>query len=93
MITYLYSIQDRLSGFTTVTCEVNDQVAYRNFEHAVLNGGSVLSSHADDYQLVKIASFDSDSGLVVPCSPHVVVATGSSIVLSSLRRSSNEVQN
>lgn len=89
MTFYIYSIQDRLSGFISVTAEVNDQVAYRNFEHAVLNGGSTLSSHADDYQLVKLASMDSDTGVVTPFAPLEVVCTGSSIMLSSYRRSSD----
>lgn len=90
---FLYSVQDRLVGFTTITCEVNDQVAYRNFEHAVLEGGNILSSHADDFQLVKLASFDTETGAIEPFSPVHVVCAGSSIVLSSLRRSSDEVQN
>lgn len=87
MIAYLYSVQDRLSGYMQVTTEVNDQVAYRNFEHAVLHGGSVLSSHSQDYQLVKLASFDTDTGIIAPLSPVEVIATGQSIFLSDLRRS------
>lgn len=85
----MYSVFDRLSGYSALTMEVNDQVAYRNFEHAVLNGGTVLFSHAQDYELHRLGYFDSDSGEIRSHRPETI-AQGSSIVLSSLRKDDSD---
>lgn len=81
----VFSVHDRLSGYGTLTVEVNDQVAYRNFEHAVLNGGSVLFSHAQDYELRRVGYFDSEIGALSSCDPETIAA-GSSIVFKSMRK-------
>lgn len=88
----VYCIRDRLSGFLQPTFEVNDQVAYRNFEHAVLQGGSLLSSHSADYDLCHIGSFDQETGIFESRTPSVLV-NGHSIFLKSISKeeSSNEV--
>lgn len=84
MIFGVYSIRDSLSGFMNPTFEVNDAVAMRNFEHAVLSSDTLLHSHAKDYDLIKIGSFNSESGEVLPLVPFVTVVTGMSIIVSSL---------
>lgn len=64
MILSVYAMRDVHTGFLTPTFEVNDQVARRNFVHAVTNAGvdSVLSSHSADFALYRLGTFDSDSG-------------------------------
>lgn len=66
MIYSVYAIRDVHTGFMTPTVDVNDQAAIRNFSHAVINSDTVLFSHAKDFALYRLASFDSDSGLFVP---------------------------
>lgn len=87
----IYSVRDRLTGFFQPTVEVNDQSAYRNFEHVILSGDSLMSSHSADYDLAKIGWFDSDSGRIDAIDPVEIVCTGNAIFLSNLRRSSDAV--
>ncbi len=67
---YVYSIRDVRTGFLSPSIEVSDQVAKRNFEHAVSHSGSSLfMSHPEDYSLWCIGAFDSDTGVLEPCNP------------------------
>lgn len=86
MILGVYAIQDRLSGYLQPTFEINDAVALRNFEHAVLEGGSLLDSHASDYQLCRIGSYDDQTGVLTPADPIQQVITAQAVVLRSLNR-------
>lgn len=76
----VYSIRDSKTGFLSPTFEVNDQVAMRNFAHAVSNSDSVLFSHARDFDLYKIGTFDSDSGRVMPVEIPVMIISGASVL-------------
>lgn len=63
MIFGVYAIRDAKTGFLSPTCEINDQVAQRNFESAVLNSDhSLFFTHPDDYSFYRLGSFNSDSG-------------------------------
>ena len=75
----VYAIRDSKSGFMTPTFEPNDAVAMRNFTHAVLNSSSVLTSHAEDFTLFKIADFDSDTGHITPFELVVELMNGASV--------------
>lgn len=66
MIMGVYAMRDSLSGFMQPTIEQNDAIAVRNFRHAVLNPDSVLFSSAKDFDLCKLGSFDTSSGLITP---------------------------
>lgn len=74
----VYSIRDSKTGFLSPTFEVNDAVAMRNFEHAVVNSDSVLFSHARDFDLYKIGTFDSDTGKILPLELPIILCSGSS---------------
>lgn len=84
MILGVYSMQDRFTGFMQPTFELNDAVALRNFEHAVLNTDSLLNSHCDDYRLTKIGLFNTETGLLEAISPPEIVADGHAVFLKSL---------
>lgn len=73
-----YSIRDSKTGFLQPTFEVNDQVAMRNFSHAVQNSDSILFTHARDFDLYKIGNFDSDTGRLMPVEVPVLIMSGSS---------------
>lgn len=64
MILGVYSIQDRQSGYSSPTFEMNDAVAIRNFENAVLSTAGVLKTHAQDFTLCSLGTFDTQSGLL-----------------------------
>ncbi|UPW41952.1 nonstructural protein [Dipodfec virus RodF1_59] len=81
MILGVYSMRDALSGFLQPTFEVNDQVAYRNFEHAIMTTPSIISSHCHDFTLYQIGTFDSETGRITPLESHKLVVDGNAILL------------
>lgn len=66
MIFSVYAIRDVKTGFLTPTFEVNDQVAVRNFSHAVMSGNTILDTFSKDYALYRIGRYDADRGLLLP---------------------------
>lgn len=74
----VYSIRDVKTGFLSPTFEINDAVAMRNFEHAIQNSDSILFSHAADFSLFRIGTFDSDSGRLMPLELPIEVMAGAS---------------
>lgn len=88
---FIYSIRDCKSGFLTPTCEINDEIAVRNFQHAVLSSESILQSFSKDFSLFKLASLDTDSGQVVPIWPVVHLAEASDALLAAAHASGGDV--
>lgn len=76
----IYSIRDARTGFLHPTFEVNDAVAARNFEHAVVNSDSVLFSHASDFSLYRLGLFDEESGQITPDPMPVFVINGADVL-------------
>lgn len=62
MIYGMYSVKDLKTGFLPVTTDMNDLSAMRNFEHACMNTDSLFFTHASDYQLFKVGTFDTETG-------------------------------
>lgn len=62
MILGVFSVRDVHTGFLPVTCEHNDESAKRNFRHACRNVDSLFFSHAKDYDLYKVGTFNTDTG-------------------------------
>ena len=69
MITGLYAIKDAKSTFMPCTVDVNDATAIRNFENAVRQVNSILSSHPNDFALFKVGEYDNESGVISPVFP------------------------
>lgn len=92
MIYGVYSIRDKLTGYLQPAFEVNDPSAMRNFESGILavQRGNLLHSHPGDYDLFKVGTFDTDTGLLAPCD-HVQIASGQSIFLASIKEVSSDV--
>lgn len=65
MIVPLYSIRDKLSGFSWPTVDTNDQTAIRNFTYAVNAGNNNMSFSPGDYDLYKVGFFDSERGILI----------------------------
>lgn len=83
MIYGVFSIRDALTGYLPPTVERFDSAAVRNFEHAVLTPGTILDSHAGNFELVKIGTFDDETGALVALSPVEVVSSALSVQLKS----------
>lgn len=79
MIINVYAMKDARLGWLQPTFEPNDEVAFRNFEHAVQTSGTIMTSHKTDFSLYKIGTFDTESGLINSCIPEFIVG-GDSIV-------------
>lgn len=76
----VYSIQDVKTGFMAPTVEINDQVAMRNFQHAIMQSESILFTHASDFKLYKIGEFDSDTAVLDQVVPLVLIADGGAVL-------------
>lgn len=70
-------MKDVKVGYLSPTCDQNEASAVRNFSHAVQSCKGVLSTHPEDFSLVLIGYFDSDTGVISPCE-HFVLADGCS---------------
>ncbi|UPW41945.1 nonstructural protein [Dipodfec virus RodF1_63] len=68
MIMNIYAIRDTKSGFLSPTLDVSHEVSRRNFEHAfmVASGESLFFTHAEDYSLYCLGSYDTESGVITP---------------------------
>lgn len=62
----VYAIRDVKVGFQSITVQPNDPVAARSFESTVINSDSILFTHAADFALYRIGTWDSDTGHIDP---------------------------
>lgn len=62
MIIKVYAIKDKLQGFLTPTCNVNDECAKRDFAFALNNNPGIMNFSPKDYDLYRIGEYNSDSG-------------------------------
>ncbi|WGL31259.1 nonstructural protein [Dipodfec virus UOA04_Rod_845] len=80
----MYCIRDSLVGFMTPVLEQNDAVAMRSFAMACdsfRSDKSLMSWKPSDYSLYHIADFDSETGLVSPITPPLLVCNGDSVAV------------
>lgn len=86
MIYPVYAIRDVKSVFFPPQVEQNEGTAKRNFAFMVANGSTVYSFAPGDYQLFKVAEFDSEVGTLMPVTPIQFVADGASVVGDSYEK-------
>lgn len=72
----LYTVLDNKTGFLPVQVDQNDAAAARNFAHAIMQTGTILNTHAEDYELFKVATFDTETGVVEPLDVKELIAEG-----------------
>lgn len=89
MIYSVYAIRDTRVGFLQLTTEVNDDVAARNFYHAVSTSEGILFTYASDFDLYRLARYDADSGCIIPEDVPVLVAQGAH-ALQVMRKEAKE---
>lgn len=66
MMFNIYAVRDVKVGFQSITIQPNDPVAARSFESTVINSDSVLFTHAEDFSLYRLGTWDSDTGHIIP---------------------------
>lgn len=62
MIQRLYSVKDKLAGFSQPTPDVSDATAKRNFSYAI-NNNDAMNFSPSDYDLYYVGCFDTNKGL------------------------------
>uniref|UniRef100_A0AAU8B863 Nonstructural protein n=1 Tax=Dulem virus 158 TaxID=3145635 RepID=A0AAU8B863_9VIRU len=78
MIYGIYAIKDAKTTFMPLTCDYNDASAIRNFEHACQEPSSLMRSHAKDFSLWFLGSFNNETGQVDYVVPMIQIADGAS---------------
>lgn len=59
----LYSVHDIYTGYNLPFYDSSDGAARRAYETAI-EDNAVMATHRDDYQLRKLGTFDSDTGII-----------------------------
>ena len=77
----VYSIQDIKTSFMTPTIDQTDAAASRNFANAIMQGQGILFTHAEDFRLFRIGTFNLANGNLVPLAVPELVIDGSQVLL------------
>lgn len=76
----VFAVRDKIAEeFRSITLDVNEETAKRNFAFAV-NNSAELQFAAKDYELYCIGDFQSNKGLITPMSPAVLIARGDEVL-------------
>lgn len=77
MIYPIYALRDNKTNFVAnLLIEQNDPSARRNFAYMVNNSGSIQNFAPADFDLFKIGTFDSVSGIISPIVPIEFICNG-----------------
>lgn len=75
----IYCVRDNKTSFMTPTIDQNDGSAMRNFAYAVEHTEGILSASRQDFDLYKLGSFDSDTGLITSLTVPELIMSGASV--------------
>lgn len=76
----VYAIRDKKAGFLQPMLDSNDETAKRNFAFAVQRGDSMFLAFPDDYDLYRIAEFNTESGEMVGHLPEFICSARTFLV-------------
>lgn len=79
MIYGLYCMKDEKVGYLTVTQDVNDYAAMRNFKYSISKSDSFAAFSKNDFKLYKMGTFDNISGEIVLESSPTLLLSGDSL--------------
>ena len=77
----VYAIQDIKTTFMTPTIDQSDAAASRNFANAIMQGQGILFTHAEDFRLFRIGTYNMSNGALVPLAVPELVIDGSQVLL------------
>lgn len=78
MIMQIFSVRDVNVGFNQPYCEVNDDVAIRGFSYAI-NNSDIMGFAPKDFDLYCVGDFDTNSGIINPTVPPILVSHGTEV--------------
>lgn len=70
----MYTYRDIKVGFMPPQCDQSDQAAIRGFCYAVNGNNGMMNYSPKDFDLFKIGEFDTETGVVTPCTPELLYA-------------------
>lgn len=78
MILGMYAIYDKMVGYMIPSFCQNDQLAIRNFEIDITAPEArAINVHPEDFNLQKIGTYDTETGVLLPTTPTILVDAGS----------------
>lgn len=72
-------MRDQLTGFMNPFVSTNESVAERDFKIIVNDDKQSLHYNPQHFDLYHLGTFDTDTGIIVPCEPTIMV-TGLSVM-------------
>lgn len=82
MIKPIYSIRDLKVGFTQVVVDDNDETAKRGFCMAICHDHGLRGFASADFQLYKVGSFDTQTGVITCDSIPVLLMDGQEAIVA-----------
>lgn len=79
MVYEVYAMRDTRTEFLNPVCEPNKHSAVRHFAMAVEKTGTDMNFCPSDFDLYKIAFYDTESGVMDPVVPIEFVCNGGSL--------------
>ena len=74
---HIFAVYDRKAAYYLPTFQARTEVdAIRSFTDAIMGGETPLSKYPADYDLVRVASMDTESGRVTPAWPVDLITNG-----------------
>lgn len=70
----VYSVRDQYTGYGQLFTSSNDACAIREFRLALSNKDSILNSSAKDFDLMRVGSFDPETGVLIAEDPVIVIS-------------------
>lgn len=80
MIYGVYSMRDSKTGFTNLSLDSNDDSAVRNFTHALTVSDGLFQTFPQDFALLRLGSFDTDTGIITPVPLPVHLVDGAQVL-------------
>lgn len=79
MIYPVITIRDNKTGYLPPQVEQSIEAAIRGFTFALNKPDTMMYEFAQDYDLFKVGEFDTDTGMIEPCTP-VNLCSGYSVL-------------
>lgn len=72
MLLNIYSIRDTFTGYGQIFLESSDPVAVRGFRFALSKKDSAMFTDPKDFDLMRLGTFDTETGVITPIPPVTV---------------------
>lgn len=76
----VYTVRDLCVGYTGIILDDNDASAIRGFKYAIANPESMMFASPKDFSLMKIGTFDTDTGIIEALPNPILVIEANNLV-------------